>query len=192
VRCFQVTEHLVYVEKMTSSERAFILKNLEDGRDSFLRSIAGLSEAQLHFKPQPDRWSIAECIEHIVLAEDTMYVRATNGAVNPNGLALDPEKDERFTAAVVARRRKVVAPEAVRPAGRFTSTEEACRQFLEHRERAIAYARECSEDVRHLFAVHPLLGEIDCYQFLLLLAVHPARHAAQIEEIKSDPAFPKA
>jgi len=177
---------------MTGSEREFLLKNLQEGRDVFLRSFEGLSEVQLHFKPQPDRWSIADCIEHIVLAEDTMYVKATQGTENPNGDSLDPEKGERFTAAVVARRRRVDAPAPMRPANRFASADTARNQFLEQRERAIAYARACSEDLRHLFAMHPLLGEIDCYRFLLLLALHPARHAAQIEEIKGDPAFPKA
>jgi hypothetical protein len=177
---------------MTSSEREFLLKNLEEGSDVFLRSFEGLSEAQLRFKPQPDRWSIADCIEHIVLTEDTMYAKATQGAPNPNGVSLDPEKDVRFTEAVVARRRRVDAPAPLRPANRFPSAEAVRERFLEQRERAVAYARDCTEDVRHLFAMHPLLGEIDCYQFLLLLALHPARHAAQIEEIKSDPAFPKA
>ena len=62
----------------------------------------------------------------------------------------------------------------------------------EIRELAIAYAGQCSDDLRHLFALHPLLGEIDCYRFLLLLAAHPARHAVQIEEIKLDTAFPQS
>jgi hypothetical protein len=35
------------------------------------------------------------------------------------------------------------------------------------------------------------VGEIDCYRCLLLLALHPARHAAQIEEIKLDQGFRK-
>lgn len=176
---------------MTSSERAYILKNLEEGRDVFLRSFAGLSETQLHFKPQPDRWSIADCIEHIAISEDAMFARATRGTANPNGVALDPEKDARFAAAVVARRKRVIAPEPMRPSQRFKSVEKARDHFLESRERAIAYVQECAEDVRRLFAAHPLLGEIDCYQFLLLLALHPTRHAAQIEEIRSHPAFPQ-
>src|SRR4029077_15001132 len=104
---------------MTGAERDFVLKNLEEGRDVFLRSFDGLSEAQLRFKTQPDGWSIADCIEHIVLAEDTMYAKATQGAPNPNAASLDPEKYERFTAAVVGRRRKVEAPEPMRPANRF-------------------------------------------------------------------------
>ncbi len=177
---------------MTDTERDFVLKNLQEGRDVFLRAIDGLSEVQLHFKPQPERWSIADCVEHIVLAEDSMYPKATQGAPNPNGDSLDPEKYERFTADVVARRRRVEAPESMRPTNHFASVDEARSHFLAQRERAIAYARGCCEDLRHLFAKHPLLGEIDCYRFLLLLALHPARHAMQIEEIKSDPAFPKA
>jgi len=35
------------------------------------------------------------------------------------------------------------------------------------------------------------VSEIDCYRCLPLLALHPARHAAQIEEIKLDPGSPK-
>lgn len=177
---------------MTESEREFLLKHLHEGRDSLLQSIAGLSDAQLNFKPPSGRWSIADCIEHIVLTEDSMFGRATTGTPNQNGVSLDPEKYERFVAAVVGRSRKVVAPEGFHPGGHCGSAAEACKKFLDGRERAIVFARQCPDDLRHLFALHPLLGEIDCYRFLLLLALHPARHAAQIEEIKQDPAFPQA
>jgi|SRR5579871_1249542 len=177
---------------MTDTEREFILKRLEEGRDAFLCSFEYLSETQLKFKPQPDRWSIADCVEHVALTEDGMYARVTKGAPNPAGAALDPEKYERFVSAVIARRRKVVAPDPMQPTGHFASIATAREQFVTSRARAIEYVRACTGDLRTLFAKHPLLGDIDCYQFLLLLAVHPARHAAQIEEIKSDPGFPKA
>ncbi len=177
---------------MTNSDRDFLLKSLEDGRDAFLRAVAGLSEAQLHFHTQPDRWSIADCIAHIAIAEERMFAAAKQGTPNPNGVSLPPEKDARVVAAVVSRERKVTAPDGLDPHTRFASVTEARRHFLNVREGAIRYARECSDDLRHLFAQHPLLGEMDCHRYLLVLAAHPARHAAQIEEIKSDPAFPKA
>jgi hypothetical protein len=175
---------------VTDSEREFVLNQLQEGRDSLLRAISGLSEAQLNFKPSSGRWSIADCIEHIAMAEDAMFARATNGTPNPNAVSLDPEKYGRFIAAVVGRSRKVVAPDAMQPAGHFGTVAEATHHFQESRELAIAFARQCSDDLRHIFALHPVLGEIDCYRFLLLLALHPARHAAQIQEIKLDPAFP--
>lgn len=48
------------------------------------------------------------------------------------------------------------------------------------------FARECTQDLRALYCLHPVLGEIDCHRCLILLALHPARHAAQIDEIKQE------
>ena len=120
-----------------------------------------------------------------------MFARATQGAPNPSGVSLNPEKYLRFTDAVVTRKRKVEAPEPTRPAAGFASIHEARGRFLARREQALSFVRECTSDLRNLFAMHPLLGQIDCYQYFLLLALHPARHAVQIEEIKSDPGFPE-
>jgi hypothetical protein len=176
---------------MTDSERAFAIQQLIEGRDTLLSATAGLSEAQAQFKPRPDGWSIADCVEHVAITAPMLFALLEKGAANPQGQALIPEKDGRFARAVVDRSRKVAAPQGVRPDGRFRSVDEARERFLASHERAIAYARECGQDLRSLFTPHPLLGEIDCYRCLLLLALHPARHAAQIEEIKRDPAFPK-
>jgi hypothetical protein len=32
---------------------------------------------------------------------------------------------------------------------------------------------------------HPLLGPANCYEMLLMMALHPLRHVGQIEEIKA-------
>ncbi len=165
-------------------------RQLGEGRDALLRTIAGLSEAQLSFKPEPDGWSIAACIEHVAVTEDVLFGLIARGAPSATGVPLDASKDGRFSAAVADRTRKVQAPESVRPSGHFPSPDAARTHFLASYERAIAYAHDCAEDLRHLFTMHPVLGEIDCYRCLLLLAMHPARHAAQIEEIKRHPEFP--
>ena len=36
-----------------------------------------------------------------------------------------------------------------------------------------------------------LMGTIDAYQSYLLISAHSMRHVLQIEEVKSDPNFPK-
>ena len=177
---------------MTDSEREFATKQLLEGRDAVVRAIDGLADAQLQFKAQPDSWSIADCVEHLAVTEDLLFALVTKGTPNPDGVSLDPAKDGRMVAAIVDRSRKFAAPAAVRPQAHFASPSEAVKHFRDGRERALAYTRDCTEDLRHLFTPHPLLGEIDCYRCLLLLALHPARHAAQIEEIKQHPQFPKA
>jgi len=177
---------------VTDSEREFATKQLLEGRDAVVRAIDSLADAQLHFKPQPDSWSIADCVEHLAVTEDLLFALVANGAPNPDGVSLDPVKDGRMAAAIVDRSRKFSAPPGVRPHAHFVSPAEALKHFCASRGRALAYARDCTHDLRRLFTLHPLLGEIDCYRCLLLLALHPARHAAQMEEIKQHPQFPKA
>ena len=53
------------------------------------------------------------------------------------------------------------------------------------------YIRTTDDDLRDHFFDHPVLGPMDGYQWLLLIATHSARHTAQIEEVKADPNFPK-
>jgi len=176
---------------MTDSEREFATRHLLEGRDTLFRATAGLSDAQLHFKPQPDRWSIADCVEHLAAAEDLLFDLVAKGAPNPDGVPLDPAKYDRLVSAIVDRSRKFSAPPDLRPHAHFASPAAAAQHFRDGRERALTYTRDCTQDLRHLFTPHPVLGEIDCYRCLLLLALHPSRHAAQIEEIRQHPQFPK-
>src|SRR5271167_2684671 len=55
---------------MNDAERAFLIEQMEASKKVFLANISGLSEAQWKFKPAPAVWSVAECAEHIVLAEN--------------------------------------------------------------------------------------------------------------------------
>ena len=176
---------------MTGSEREFIIRHLIGGREALFAPIAGVSSAQACFRTDPDRWSIRDCVEHVAVTEDVLFDLIMRGADSPSGVALSPDKDVRLAAVTVDRSRKFAAPEAVRPTGRFASVAEAAQHFRASRERSLIFARECASDLRRRFTIHPLLGEIECWRCLVLLALHPARHAAQIEEIKQYPAFPK-
>ncbi len=57
-------------ESLTKAERERLVNHLQKTRQFLLDEVAGLSEAQANFKPAEDRWSVAECVEHITLAED--------------------------------------------------------------------------------------------------------------------------
>jgi hypothetical protein len=81
---------------MTDSEKEFATKQLLEGRDVVLRAISGLADAQLHFRPRPEDWSIADCVEHLAVTEDLMFALVAKGASNPDGVPLDPAKDSRM------------------------------------------------------------------------------------------------
>ncbi len=175
---------------LNESERAEILQLLRDSREALLEAVAGLSPAQSAFKLAPDHWSVLECVEHVALSEDVMFRSvAEEFAVSP-----PPESRERETRIVrgsVDRSRKFTTPEAIRPSGRFASLPEAVAHFRKSRERTIAFVETCREDLRCRASHHPLWGPLTGHECLLLLAVHPARHAEQIREVLASPGFPE-
>jgi hypothetical protein len=52
------------------------------------------------------------------------------------------------------------------------------------------HVRNYSGDFRKLSA-ESSFGELDGYQLILLIALHPERHTLQIDEIKNSPAYLK-
>ena len=62
-------------QEVTPAEKDKALALLESTKKDVLDATKGLSTAQWNFKSAPDRWSIAECMEHIAAAED--YIRGS-------------------------------------------------------------------------------------------------------------------
>ena len=62
-----------FAAPLEQGERDRAMSHLHATRKVFLDSIAGLSDAQWNFKPAADRWSIAECAEHIAVSDDSLF-----------------------------------------------------------------------------------------------------------------------
>src|ERR1700692_3944121 len=58
---------------MTGEERSKVINWLEESRKEFLAAIDGVTEEQWKWKPAPERWSVGETAEHIVLAEAALF-----------------------------------------------------------------------------------------------------------------------
>ena len=54
----------------------------------------------------------------------------------------------------------------------------------------LAFATQTQAELRDHFFPQIAFGDLDCYQCLVVLGKHAARHVLQIEEIKADPAIP--
>jgi hypothetical protein len=178
---------------MTDAERAYLLDQLETSKKNFLASIEGVSAAQWKFKPAPNVWSVAECAEHIVLAEDFLFGFSQQLLKAPAAERLEnanAEGDHKLVAAIEDRSHKATAPEPITPSGKFSSPADAVSAFTEKRDRHIAYVKETTDDLRAHSAKGPL-GPMDGYQVLLLVSAHSARHTAQIQEVQANPGYPK-
>jgi uncharacterized damage-inducible protein DinB len=179
---------------MNPAERAYLLDQLESTKKAVLASIQGVSAAQWAFKPAPTVWSVKECAEHIILAEDFLFgtvQQILKAPAVPRPERSNEQVDHIIVERVQDRSQKATAPEPITPTGRFATPEDAAREFTARRDKTIAYAKSTDDPLRVHVAPSPA-GAMDAYQFLLLLASHSARHTAQIREVQSNAGYPKA
>ncbi|MEZ0541049.1 DinB family protein [Fibrella arboris] len=181
------------LEPTTDAERTYLIDMLIATRDSLRQSLAGLTEAQAHFRPAPDRWSIVECMEHIVLV-DRGIVRSIQQAM---GVPADASRrptlqvsDVFVIKAVRSRGMATSAPAPFVPTGRYGDVQTALDLFEQQREATIEFVQTGKDDYRTHYFEHPFLGTLDVFQALLVVASHGERHRKQIDEVKADPGFP--
>lgn len=181
-------------DSLTADERSRAMSELHASRKAFLDSVAGLSEAQWNFKPDPDTWSIAECAEHIAVSEDKIFEligMAMKSPADPSKKQEVQGKDEIVLKAVPDRSQKFKAPEMLVPTHRWPTQTALIDHFKESRDRTIAYIRDTQDDLRSHFMPHPVLKTLDGYQWVLLISAHTQRHTAQLNEVKTNSDFPK-
>lgn len=179
---------------LTDQERKFANDLLLQTEAGVFNAISGLSDAQLNFKPAPDKWSVLDCVKHIAVTEGALW-QMTNGAINA---AANPEKradikatDEQVVQMIESREKKVKTYPQMEPQNTpYKSLDEALKSFVSDRAKLVKYVNSTDADLRNHVATMPM-ASFDAYQMILFIAAHSNRHTQQIEEVKADPNFPK-
>jgi hypothetical protein len=166
-----------------------IYEHIDRTRARLLSAVEGLSEEQQGYRPAPERWSVAELVEHLSIVEGNVAAllgRLLGKAGEAGGAAavgdLAPVSIEEFVERT--RDVKLEAPERIRPSGlplpdslaRLKDSRAALHDMRPRVERA---------DGRALRFPHPAWGPLDLYQWLLFVGAHEDRHLAQIEALKA-------
>jgi hypothetical protein len=178
---------------MTKAERTYLLSELTSSKTALLRSIRGLTHAQWTFKSSPDAWSIQECTEHLILAEDLIFDEAQKTLTTPPVARLanaTSAGDHQVVEQMEDRSKKAKAPKIIQPTGKFPTPESAAKEFEFRRNKSITYVKTTHDPLRIHAGDGPSGSTADVYQFLLEMAAHSARHTAQIREVKSAPSYP--
>jgi hypothetical protein len=139
-------------------------------------------------RPSPDRWSVAEVLEHLALVENAVLKACTRqlAAARDAGLPAETESTSVLASLpperVAVRDRPIVAPSGLHPKG--VTAEAAWADIEQTRARFNEFVRSCDGlALGRVSFPHPAFGPLDLYQWLLFAAGHHARHAAQIREI---------
>jgi hypothetical protein len=182
-------------QDVSQADKNRALQYLESTKQGVLDATKGLSDAQWNFKPAPDRWSVAQVMEHLAAAEDMLRGLTQEQVMRSPAVAVRDEAetkkaDEGVLAMVPDRSHKVQAPEPLQPTNRFGSPAAAQKHFVESRATTEEYLKNATGLRTHL-ADSPM-GKLDGYEWVLLIAAHSERHTKQMLEVKAEPNFPKS
>jgi len=168
---------------MAPQERTQIVQTLEHSRQEFLEAVAGLSESDARNRPDPARWSVLDCVEHVAFVEERFLGWLDNA--EKTDARPDPGKEADLMARVPDRSNPAKAPEAAVPNGRFASLEQAIQRFEAMRARSIQVAEQRGDDLYALAAKHPRFGPVNGVELMIIIAGHARRHAEQIRETRA-------
>jgi uncharacterized damage-inducible protein DinB len=172
---------------MTVAERERVVAYLGSTRSSLLKTLEKFPEGYFGTDPAEGCWSAAKTLEHIAFVEGRALGRIQSALQQPADAsrksAMDG-RDEELVIGVTSRAQRVSAPAMLHPTGQ-QSREELLAGFDAARQATLVFAQSTKADLRMHFAAHPLFGDLDCYQWLMLIPSHGERHRAQIEECLS-------
>jgi len=177
-----------HAASLTRLERQRLIAHLEMTESWLVDEVAGLSAAQIQFRPSPEEWNILQVVEHLSIT-DPIYWRQFREAMNapPRGQP-DPARDADTLWYGIDRtqRGKAIPSEDIK--GQLRDIKTGLDIFRKVHREMLEYARTTNEDLRSHFVERE---RSDAYQWFLLISTHDQRHILQIREIKADPKFPK-
>ena len=164
------------------------------------RLVSGLSEEQLNWTSSPDKWSIAQCLEHLSVSTHSFeqYLPA----------AIKRGREKYPMSSAIAYRpsliggwlikqlmpestRKVPAPKAFRPSQ--SAIKGSLENFLTHQDAFLNFVKEAGQldynKTRLRSPVTPLMRYSMADAFVVIV-VHGRRHLAQAWRMRETPGFP--
>jgi len=175
-------------DEITPGDRQRLLAHLGMTESWLVSELAGLSKAQLAFKMTPDSWSIAEVVEHLAIAEPQYWQKLQDSMKQ----APATEKMEATDAGIlwygIDRTNRARTGEARVPHGQFADVSQSLASFRKLRASMTDYATHTTDDMR---ARKLLEGNMDVYQWFLMISSHAQRHILQIREITAHASYPR-
>ena len=152
------------------------------------QAVAELPLSDLTVRPEPDRWSVAEILEHLVLIERglaALFARwLAPGSLE--GLTAEesssPILPEIDIAPALDRSRRMKTFKSGEPGGQLSVAESWLA--LDDARRAVKEAIALGDGLAlgEIIHLHRALGRMNMYEWITFVGTHMARHAAQIRE----------
>lgn len=156
--------------------------NLDETRNNLLKEITSLSYAQLNFRPDLNKWSIAQVCHHLVLVE-----KASIKAIAWGLKEMARTKNERKEVQLILdRTKKIKAPKIVEPDVEPFDVQQIIDLLNDSRNKLMTFLSTIEDKsiLTEKSVKHPAIGELPLDQWIDLIYLHEQRHIEQIKEVK--------
>lgn len=187
------------VPRILHAELAEYRREIRDIRADAERLVEGLSERELNWKPTPEKWSIAQCLDHLnngwrVLTKlDGVIAAADRDGVRGDGPYRHPLLGRLYIRLTEPPPKiRVSAPTRYRPA-EDRPISDAVPRFLELQTEILARVEAADGlDLGRIRMSSPITRRfrMSLGQWFAFLAAHERRHLWQAWQVRRHPAFP--
>ncbi len=192
----------------TLNSAQFLDKTIKDFDNIDARTqklLSGLSETQFNHRPEPGKWSIAQCLEHLILVND-MYIDAIGKALGSAPTPVQNSADkfgtnraEEVNHSLFARmfiaslasppKFKMPAPGRVQPQNDQSELDTVKDRYLNTHEKMREFANICVRDgvdIQRLKVQSPIssLVKLSLAAVFDVCVAHENRHLWQAENVK--------
>jgi hypothetical protein len=179
-----------------------IVTEAEELSDAARQLVSGLTEAQLNWKPAPEKWSIAQCLDHLTVTSgsfDTYFTAAVARGRKKWPVSTGPPYRPSLIGGWLIKQvnpetgRNFSAPKVFRPSDSST-IHGALESFLKQQERFLKFVREADgvnyNKTKLRSPVTPLMRYSLADAFVVTV-VHGQRHLAQARRVRETAGFPR-
>jgi hypothetical protein len=172
-------------------------------RDEAGALAAGLTDTQFNWRSSPEKWSIAQCLDHLNVVGFLLLPRLEEAVDRARALGRRSDKPVNYgwmgrwfirgVAPIPARKMKT--PGAYNPSSTWAAVDEVLPRFKELQDRLINLAEDAQGyDVGHIKIASPVSGllRLNIPAWLVATAAHEQRHLLQARAVREAVGFPEA
>ena len=177
-----------------------IATEAQNNSDAVRELVNGLTETQLNWKPAADKWSIAQCLDHLAITSnrfDSYFSAAIARARRKRPVTSAPKYQPTLVGGWLIKQvepttgRNLPAPKVFRPSA--SEINNAAAKFLHQQDQFLEFVRSSKgidyNKIRLRSPVTPLMrySLADAY---VVTVVHGQRHIAQARRVRETAGFP--
>jgi hypothetical protein len=164
-----------------------LLAYMDSTRTALVECARDMNPSFAQIRPRDEVWSASDNLAHLALVEGNVVNLMTKSITEARAEGIGPDMSEGSFMHTLDRWRlpepemKVIAPTRITPDSSKT-VDESLASLEQSRQHLRAILIENSDvDLTSIKRPHPLLRDLDMYQWALFVAQHEERHRRQME-----------